>query len=171
MQKKAERILREVQEHRDTIAELQGKIVDAEGELDEVRAQQKCVEAEARDCAVPGEGEVPTAVPLHERLGIPKALFARPEVLAKQAEIDAAFLLIEQLRTAAVAAAAAEEEQRARQTQVAADRLAAEAQDELMGLAFGDPGAAADDADAIERRKRFAEKLQAIMAKRPKQSG
>ena len=40
-----------------------------------------------------------------------------------------------------------------------------------MGLAFGDPGAATDDADAIERRKRFAEKLQAIMAKRPKQSG
>ena len=171
LQKKAERILREVQEHRDAIAELQGKIVDAEGELDDVRAQQKCLEAEARDCAVPGESEVPTAVPLHERLGIPKALFARPEVRAKQAEIDAAFLLIEHLRTAAAAASAADEEQRARQTKGAADQLSAEAQDELMGLAFGEPGAATDDADTIERRKRFAERLQAIMAKRPKQSG
>ena len=74
----------------------------AEQELDEVRTQRTALAIEARErAALEAKGGDP--VPLVERLGIPTALFERANVSANTSEIEAAFVIFEQLRAAAVA--------------------------------------------------------------------
>ena len=132
--------------------------------------QQRALEEETRQCVAPDHGS--DARTLAETIGIPQAYFQRPDVIAKKVEIEAAFDIVERLREAAAAHAAADHARpsaaAAAQPAQAAGPDVAVGEDELMAMAFGDPLA---DGGVDERRKRFADKLRAALAKKPKTGG
>ena len=107
LQKKMGKLTREGQEFRDGVEGGRSQILANEAELEDARGQQRALEAGTRECAAPDAGE--DARTLAERVGIPRAFFERVDVVAKEAEIEAAFAVLEQLRAAATAHAAAEQ--------------------------------------------------------------
>ena len=123
--------MREGQELRSGVKDLEANTAVNEVDVGEVRQQQRALEEETRLCAAPDQADDARA--LAERVGIPKSCFLRDDVRAKQAEIEAAFDLVERLRAGAVAHAAA---------QIAsASGPAAEA----AGATQGEPDAALED--------------------------
>ena len=171
LKRKADKLVREGQELRAGVKDLEAKIAANELDLGEVRQQQRSLEEQARLCAAPDPSD--DARTLAERIGTRKAYFMRDEVRAKQAEIEAAFDLVEKLRAGAVAHAAAEH---ASANMPAADAAAAQGEpdtaleDELMEMAFGS-AAASGDGGADEKRNRVADKLRTALAKRVKLQG
>ena len=156
MLREVDKLTREGQEYRDAVKGLQDQFLAGEAELDDVRGQQRALEAEATERAAPdGGGDVRT---LAERVGIPKAFFERADVVAKKAGIEAALAVLEQLRAAAAAHAAAEQVANASSYAAGAADEAGQgigAHDERMAMAAGDDDAVGDPGSAA-RRKRFA---------------
>ena len=118
---------------------------------------------------------------LHDKLGIPKTFFQRPEIIAREQQITAAFQLVAELQALAATAVAADEARAAqehrekRKDEAKPDEgepVDAKGLEKLMVAALGedmaiDGGVGAPARERVEqRRAAFREKLAAQLAKR-----
>jgi hypothetical protein len=151
-------------------------------QIEECKDERRLNKAEPRlfaETSFPAE----QPVELHQKLGISRAFFARPEIAAREHQITAAFQFVTELQGLAVAADAADraqarhrDEDLKRQAEAPVPLDDDEELNELMRLAFGDPmlddddyvDAAARDRE-LEQRRVFRERLSQQLAKRRRQ--
>ena len=179
LDKRHERLTRELGEAQGEAAEAVVRVETLRAAIDECKAEQLANYEESREIV---ESNFPADQPvqLHDKLGIPKTFFQRPEIIAREQQITAAFQLVAELQALAATAAAADEarallehkrKDEARQEE-ADGPVDAKELEELMLAAFGEDMAVDGGGDAAarerveQRRAAFREKLAAQLAKR-----